>query len=200
MFRRNDAGAADAGMDLFGLLALGFLFIVIVLIPFIADKKPSEESIQQGNVIIEMYWDDKQNIDVDLWILVPGDVPVGYSNLGGKYSNLLRDDLGDRNDISGKNMEIATTRGIFPGEYIVNAHLFSLKTGALPVAVRVVVSVKVDDKSRANQILARTVELVRDGHEKTVFRFYLDALGNYDHKKTHDTQINIRSPQNWGER
>ena len=78
------------------LLALtGFISMVILLIPFV--NPPTEEessSTPPGNVIVELFWDDKRDVDIDLWVKAPDDIPVGYSNKGGLFFNLLRDDLG----------------------------------------------------------------------------------------------------------
>ena len=78
------------------LLALtGFISMVILLIPFV--NPPTEEessSTPPGNVIVELFWDDKRDVDIDLWVQAPDDIPVGYSNKGGLFFNLLRDDLG----------------------------------------------------------------------------------------------------------
>ena len=61
---------------------------------------------------------------VDLWVKAPDDIPVGYSNRGGLFFNLLRDDLGVYKDPTPINYEVAYSRGINPGEHIVNLHLY----------------------------------------------------------------------------
>ena len=84
------------------LLALtGFISMVILLIPFV--NPPTEEessSTPPGNVIVELFWDNKRDVDIDLWVQAPDDIPVGYSNKGGLFFNLLRDDLGIYKDNS----------------------------------------------------------------------------------------------------
>ena len=74
--------------------------------------------------MVEANWPPELDSDVDLWVQAPGDVPVGYSNKGGAVFNLLRDDLGQQLDLSGLNYETAYSRGIVPGEYTVNLHLY----------------------------------------------------------------------------
>ena len=78
------------------LLALtGFISMVILLIPFV--NPPTEEessSTPPGNVIVELFWDDKRDVDIDLWVQAPDDIPVGYSNKGGIFLyNLLTLDI-----------------------------------------------------------------------------------------------------------
>jgi len=131
-----------------------------------------------GNVIAEMRWDDKLRTDVDLWVQAPGDVPVGYSNKSGLIFNLLRDDLGQQLDLSGLNYESSYSRGIVPGEYTVNLHLYRNRTGLPEVPVTVIVSTKPTSADPARQVLMSKVELAREGQERTVFRFRLTERGD----------------------
>ncbi|GEO39529.1 hypothetical protein GGE65_003211 [Skermanella aerolata] len=162
------------------LLALaGFVFITVLLLPHINPKaKQGEGSTDPpGNVIAEMRWDDKLRTDVDLWVQAPGDVPVGYSNKSGLIFNLLRDDLGSHADPTDVNFETSFSRGIPPGEYTVNVHLFRNLENTYPINVRVVVRVKTDNEAGARPIAATTVRLDREGQELTAFRFSLTEKG-----------------------
>lgn len=162
------------------LLALaGFVFITVLLLPHINPKaKQGEGSTDPpGNVIAEMRWDDKLRTDVDLWVQAPGDVPVGYSNKSGLIFNLLRDDLGSHADPTDVNFETSFSRGIPPGEYTVNVHLFRNLENTYPINVRVVVRVKTDNEAGARPVAATTVRLDREGQELTAFRFSLTEKG-----------------------
>src|SRR3954449_10897951 len=116
------------------LLTLGALFVVVALMfPYLSPKaKQSDQASADppGSVMVELGWPDDLDADVGLWVQAPGDVPVGYSNKGGAVFNLLRDDLGLVLDLSGRNFETAYSRGIVPGEYTVNAHLFRNRSPA----------------------------------------------------------------------
>ena len=92
--------------------------------------------------MIEARWPDQLDTDVDLWVQVPGDVPVGYSNKGGADFNLLRDDLGELADATRMNYEVSYSRGMPAGEYTVNLHLYRNSSHAARVPVTVVASVK----------------------------------------------------------
>ena len=92
--------------------------------------------------MVEANWPPDLDSDVDLWVQAPGDVPVGYSNKGGAVFNLLRDDLGQQLDLSGLNYESSYSRGIVPGEYTVNVHLYRNRAAVAAVPVTVVVSTK----------------------------------------------------------
>jgi hypothetical protein len=179
------------------LLALaGFVAIVVMILPHLnpPDAKTADAMDPPGNVIVEARWPDAWDTDVDLWVQAPGDVPVGYSNKGGAIFNLLRDDLGRRGDATEMNYEVSYSRGIPPGEFAVNVHLYRNPERKLPVPVTVVVSVKKKAQESGKQILASKVELTREGQELTVFRFRLDEAGDLVPGSVHNLQRPLR---NW---
>ena len=165
--------------DLIMLTLSGFVTVAVLLLPHIGESRAraaTETAQPPGNVMIEARWPDGVDSDVDLWVQAPGDIPVGYSNKGGAVFNLLRDDLGAPADATGINYEVSYARGLPPGEYTANLHLYRNVVGA-PVPVTVVASVKTSVQESARQILSAKVELTREGQEVTVFRFRLDAAG-----------------------
>jgi hypothetical protein len=164
--------------DMIMLALLGFVTIVILIIPHINPvAKPVQREQAPGNVIVEIRWPDQLNTDVDLWVQGPGDRPVGYARQSGRIFNLLRDDLGHRRDASKLNYEISYSRGVMPGEYTVNVHLFSNVARSYPVPVTIVVSIKSSPDEPARQILTSNVKLRHINQEVTVFRFRLSKAG-----------------------
>src|SRR5512134_2230542 len=110
------------------LLMLGGFVLMTVLMMTVVNP-PAKSAEQEGdrapgNVVIEAQWPDRLDADVDLWVEAPGDTPVGYSNKNGRVFNLLRDDLGMAQDMTDVNYEIAYSRGMPSGEYVVNVHLY----------------------------------------------------------------------------
>jgi hypothetical protein len=163
------------------MLALaGFVALVILMLPYLNPKqtKSAENMEPPGNVIIEARWPDDIDSDVDLWVQAQGDMPVGYSNKGGLMFNLLRDDLGHRADATKMNYEVSYSRGIPPGEYTINVHLYRNAARVSPIPVTVVASVKKSAQESARQLLATHLDLTREGQELTVFRFRIDDKGN----------------------
>jgi hypothetical protein len=163
------------------MLALaGFVALVILMLPYLNPKqtKSAENMEPPGNVIIEARWPDDIDSEVDLWVQAPGDMPVGYSNKGGLMFNLLRDDLGHRADATKMNYEVSYSRGIPPGEYTINVHLYRNAARVSPIPVTVVASVKKSAQESARQLLATHLDLTREGQELTVFRFRIDDKGN----------------------
>jgi hypothetical protein len=163
------------------LLMLGGFVLMSVLMMSVMNpptRSSDADNVQApGNVIIEAQWADKLDADVDLWVQAPGDVPVGYSNKGGRFFNLLRDDLGRAHDVTDYNYEVAYTRGTPAGEYVVNLHMYRGRAVSYPIAIKVVASVKRDVSGAARQLVTTTVELWKQGQERTALRFRLDSGG-----------------------
>jgi hypothetical protein len=174
----DDAGGT-VFRDVVMLALVGFVALVIMLLPHLnpPGAKTADDTTPPGNVIVEVRWPDEIDADVDLWVQAPGDMPVGYSNKGGAAFNLLRDDLGNRVDVTGLNYETSYSRGVLPGEYTVNLHLYRNPSKTYPVPVTVVTSVKRRADLAARQLLASKVLLVREGEEMTVYRFRLSEAG-----------------------
>jgi len=140
------------------------------------------ESVSPGNILIELFWDKTKNADVDLWVQAPGERAIGYSNKSGVVFNLLRDDLGFSSDPESRNQELVVGRGLRPGEYIINVHLFSMRDNLpLDALVKVTLDKKSHDQTSGSEpmVIAREkVTLVRNGEELTAIRFTLDKNGD----------------------
>lgn len=191
----DDAGTVFR--DMLTLALAGFVCMVLLLLPHVnppgSEGKGVAAAEPPGNVIIEARWDDKLRTDVDLWVQAPGDVPVGYSNKSGLIFNLLRDDLGSYADPTEVNFETSFSRGIPPGEYIVNVHLFRNLDNVLPIDVRVVARVKAENESGAATVAATRVRLDREGQEVTAFRFTLTEHGELVPGSVHALHKPLRS-------
>ncbi len=180
--------------DVILLALLGFVTIVVLLLPHLNPPVQATQAMPQaGNVFVEVRWPDALDTDVDLWVQAPGDVPVGYSNKGGRIFNLLRDDLGHEDDVNGQNFEFAFSRGAPAGEYTVNLHLYSNASKQLPVPAVVKIGVLNSSERGVTPIATEKIELVRVGEELTVARFSLDAAGNLVQGSRHRLQRRLRS-------
>ena len=178
------------------LLALtGFISMVILLIPFV--NPPTEEeasSTPPGNVIVELFWDNERDVDIDLWVKAPDDIPVGYSNKGGIFFNLLRDDLGIYKDNSPVNYEVSYSRGISRGVYIANVHLYREDTAPFkPITAELLISVVDPDSNKRKQILKTSKKIEEVGKEITVFQFELDKKGKLNKNSINNEYVMLRS-------
>lgn len=194
-FESEEDDSGTVFRDVITLALAGFIVCLILMLPHL--NPPGAKTVDglepPGNIIVEARWPDDADVDVDLWVEGPGDVPVGYSNKGGKLFNLLRDDLGTRADASRLNYEVSYSRGIVAGDYTVNLHLYR-NTAKLPtVPVTVLVSVKRGIKESARQVLVSEPILQREGQELTVFRFKLDEEGGLVPDTVHNLQRPLRA-------
>ncbi|MCG8546231.1 MAG: hypothetical protein MJE12_18695 [Alphaproteobacteria bacterium] len=164
--------------DVILLALIGFVAMVIMLLPHI--KKTTEEAKDHkapGNVIVEMHWPSDLAYDVDLWVKAPGEQPVGFWNQGGRIFNLLRDDLGGEGDATKENYEVSYSRGIAPGEYVVNVHMYGPLPRGVTIPVTVVVSVR-QKFDNTRQLLQTSINLYYRNQEETAFRFRLTKEGD----------------------
>ena len=133
-------------------------------------------------------------MDIDLWVQAPDDIPVGYSNKGGIFFNLLRDDLGIYKDNSPVNYEVSYSRGISDGVYIANVHLYREdKSPFKPIIAELLVSVVDPDSNKRKQILRTSKKLEEIGKEITVFQFELDKKGKLNKNSINNKYVMLRS-------
>lgn len=174
---------------------LGMAATLIIIMAVTQVQAQLEASAEPpGNLTVYAKWDDG-DIDVDLWLDGPAEpVPVGYSNKGGLVWNLLRDDLGDHADALGAtNFENAYSRGVVPGSYSIALHCYRCPT--LPVTATVVISMNdmKAGKSSSKTLLTSKVEISRQGQEKTVANFKLNADGTIDKSTLNNIYRPLRS-------
>ncbi len=163
--------------DVLMLALIGFVAMVIVILPHISESKQrDDEHRSPGNIVVEIHWPDELPVDVDLWVQGPNDVPVGFFNQNSELFNLLRDDLGTEGDATELNYEVSYSRGIKAGEYIVNVHMYGPVPSGIVVPVTVVVSVR-QKYDTLRQILTTNIDLERRNQEETAFRFSLTGTG-----------------------
>jgi hypothetical protein len=163
------------------LLMLGSFVLMAMLMMTVMNPPAKSSDVNgvqaPGNVIVEMQWPDGIDADVDLWVQAPGDVPVGYSNKSGGVFNLLRDDLGMAQDMTDYNYEVAYSRGAPAGEYVVNVHMYRDRGSALPIPVKISVTLKHDDAKASKPLVTTNVMLRKMNQEVTTLRFRLDGDG-----------------------
>lgn len=164
--------------DVLMLALIGFVAMVIVVLPHISEsKQKDDEHRSPGNIVVEIHWPNDMPVDVDLWVQGPNGAPVGFFNQNSELFNLLRDDLGSDGDATELNYEVSFSRGIKAGEYIVNVHMYGPVPSGLVVPVIVVVGVRQKYDSM-RQILKTNIDLERRNQEETAFRFSLTETGD----------------------
>jgi hypothetical protein len=178
------------------LMLGGFILMTVLMLSLVNPPAKSAETVGEqapGNVIIEAQWADSLDADVDLWVKAPDDKPVGYSNKSGAVFNLLRDDLGQAQDITDNNYEVAYSRGLPAGEYIVNVHMYRGVGVTYPVAVKVIARVKPTAAESAQELVTATVQLRHENDQVTAFRFQLDGHGRLVAGSTNSVYRELRT-------
>lgn len=161
-------------MDVLFSLLLCCLAIILVVNHKPKDTTPTQ-SFQAAYTLV-MEWPAKSNDDMDLWASDSAGHVVGFKRReGGEGSlmNLNHDNLGHSQNQQGTdletNQEVIAIRGITPGEYIVNCHVYRKQDGTpTPVMIKLVKM-----KPHA-EIITKTNMMVTAGDETTFFRFTLD--------------------------
>jgi len=171
-------------IDIIFNILIGFAFLFIIAFILIKPEAKKEDFERKAEFVIILEWPLDKVEDVDLWVSDPSGATCSFRTPRVNLMHLDKDDLGTRNDtaiVNGRpviikiNREVTTIRGIVPGEYIVNAHLYSNygQTGSFPVSVEVV---KVNPSYKV--IFKGEKEFSRRGQEETFIRFKIDHEGN----------------------
>lgn len=170
-------------IDLAFNLLLFFICLFCLIFLSITTQKVKEEGIAlKTEYIIRYIWEPASNNDVDAYLSDPSYNICFFKYRDAGLMALDRDDRGvltdkvmgaDGNEISiPYNEEIISLRGTIPGEYIVNAHLFS-KLDSSGNEVTIIL-----EKVNPHQIVfSKTIKLENAGDEVTAFRFTIDENG-----------------------
>jgi len=195
----NQYGSDTAFLDFLFILVLGFMSMFIIAFIMIVPKTVKDAKVDaKAEFIITISWPEESLDDVDSYLEDPLGKLVSFKRREDGLMHLDRDDLGHRNDTiqtpTGpitikENQEIITIRGIVPGEYTMNVHMYRM-VGSLPIDV----TVKIDKINPTVSLIAlETIQLGFNGDEKTALRFTLDDEGIVT--DTNDLQKSLTNPE-----
>lgn len=113
-----------------------FAVLIMMAMALITIAKKENEGIKKNaQFVFTATWSENIDCDVDIWVRDPNNVLISYKHPEGGVTYIERDDMGHRKDmtyvndelvvVNPENKEYATVRGIIPGEWIVNVHLYS---------------------------------------------------------------------------
>ncbi len=175
--------------DLLFNILVGFAFLFIIAFLLIKPEAKKEDFNRRAEFVVVMEWDNDANGDIDLYVEDPTGKQVSFRYHNHNYMHLDKDDLGSVNDTvvnaDGSistvkiNREVVTIRGIIEGEYIINAHYYSLRSYDKINPKKPVVTVRVE-LHKANPYSIMWVgekEFNHRGQEETFLRFRLDKDG-----------------------
>ena len=176
-------------IDLLFNILLGFAFLFIIAFLLIKPEAKKEDFNRRAEFVVVMEWDHDASGDIDLYVEDPTGKQVSFRYHNHNYMHLDKDDLGAMNDTVVNadgtistvkiNREVVTIRGIIEGEYIINAHYYSLRSYDKINPKKPVVTVRVE-LHKANPYSIMWVgekEFNHRGQEETFLRFRLDKDG-----------------------
>jgi hypothetical protein len=180
-------------VDLLFNLLVGFTSLFIIAFMLINPITKNATIDPPIVFIIECFWNNDSNTDIDLYVQGPDGNIVYYGNKDGSYMVLERDDLGKSNDTFiindkvvtiNRNYEMVTMSQLPPGEYVVNVHYFTKRGEPEPVEVAVTSIVPF------KKIINREV-ILTPNQEVTVISFYVNSQGKVEDVRT-DLSIPLR--------
>jgi hypothetical protein len=182
-----------AYIDLLINLLTGTVFLFILTTLLISPITKQNEGIKKNaDYIITMEWPENVDCDVDMWVRDPQNNIVSFKMPEYGLMYYERDDMGQRRSIFNidgnktiidpDNKEYVTLRGTFPGEYVVNVHLYSCKAANeqkglainYPVNIPVVVELMKINPSIVS-VKKVVLTMTQVWQEQTAFRF---VMGN----------------------
>ena len=175
--RQTREPEVDPFYDMLFNMLIAFVFCFIVALLAMNPKALKAGDIpSKAEFIINVSWPDFNPNDIDTWVEDPAGNLLWFRQRDAGLMHLDRDDRGMTNDvitINGKeivnplNVEVATIRGIEPGEFTVNVNYYETKNGEpVPVTVSII---KVNP--RAEVVFYGQATLARKGDEATLARF-----------------------------
>ena len=173
-----------AFLDILFNTLVGFVLLFIIAFLLISPVKKKKEIEQKAEYVITITWPGTMSDDIDSWLEDPMEKVMYFREKEVGLMHLDRDDLGKMNDqqfVPGVGMvnypynrEITTIRGIMPGEYVFNIHLYRKEHRDSSVPVTVILE-KLNPQVKL--LYSKVITLSDYWEEKTVIRFVLDVDG-----------------------
>ena len=176
--RRLSASVPFTDLSMNSLLNVLALFVLAYVLISLENKKDEESLKTEGEFVVIIRWPDGSNDDVDLHVMDPQQRIAYFASRDVGLMHLEHDDRGAASDIvdtgSGsiavaKNEERLILRGIVPGEYIVNVHMYH-KRDPKPTPVTVILYRLAGTDA---EIFKKEKVLSDIREEQTAFRFVL---------------------------
>lgn len=179
--RHKDNNLVGA-LDLYLSIALTFAVMMILAMTMMNPPPKKADSVRKAEFIVEMEWQDQSRDDVDIWIRDPMGNTLYYNDRQQEAMHLDKDDRGVDTDtitdeygvshVTWINREVATLRGVVPGKFTINVHMY-----AKHEAEAAIVKVLVTKLNPYRKIIEREIKLVYHNQEDTVVSFTINPDG-----------------------
>ena len=179
------------------LLCFAALFCLAFILINPSKKNKTVEA--KAEFMITIIWPADMDDDVDTYVEDPEGNLVAFNRREQGLMHLDRDDVGfssDRIQTSfgvveyKENREIVSLRGIVPGEYVVNVHMYTKREDK-----ETPVTILLENINPFKLVTARNVVLVQQGDEKTAFRFTLDDEGKVIDTNDLEKSLTSKNPR-----
>ena len=161
---------------------LGFVVLFVLALLLINPITKKSDIPAKAEILITLEWDDMASDDIDIWVQGPTGVPISFQNKNNGVMHLDRDDLGKSSDymwIDGErivirlNREVVTMRGIAPGDYYINLHVYSKNSQTAPTKYTLTLL----DVNPYREVYVMQGELTKRGEIVRLPGFTLDKEG-----------------------
>lgn len=182
--------------------ALSFLLINL-------SKKSNDGIEKKAEFVAQIEWQKDLDCDIDMWVRDGNDTVVSFQRKDYGLMNIERDDLGFHGDgivtkngtkiVAEDNGETWVARGIVPGTYVFNAHVYGCKTepggtvviqpGA-PAPKQVIVRFKLIRLNPSyTEVYTREITLDKVWEEKTIVSTTISADRSLSDIKTDNIHL-----------
>ena len=120
---------------------LGFVVLFVLALLLINPITKKSDIPAKAEILIILEWADEASDDIDMWVQGPSGAPISFQNKTNGVLHLDRDDLGRTSDfmfVDGEriqitlNREVVSMRGIAPGDYYINIHVYNKRGNSEP--------------------------------------------------------------------
>ena len=137
----NRYGSSLSFNDVLFNALLGFVVLFVLALLLINPITKKSDIPAKAEILIILEWADEASDDIDMWVQGPSGAPISFQNKTNGVLHLDRDDLGRTSDfmfVDGEriqitlNREVVSMRGIAPGDYYINIHVYNKRGNSEP--------------------------------------------------------------------
>ena len=188
-----------AFLDLLFNTLLCFVALFSLAFILINPSKKNKTVDAKAEFMITVIWPSDMDDDVDTYVEDPEGNLVAFNRREQGLMHLDRDDVGFSSDrISTsfgvveykENREMVSLRGIVPGEYVVNVHMYTKREDK-----ETPVTIILEKLNPFSVVTGRKVTLAAKCDEKTAFRFTLNDEGDVIQTNILDKSLVSKNPR-----
>ena len=190
-----------AFLDLLFNTLLCFAALFSLAFVMINPSKKNKTVDAKAEFLITVTWPSDIDYDVDTYVEDPNGNLVAFNRREQGLMHLDRDDVGFSSDrlqtpfgiVEYKqNREMVSLRGIVPGEYVVNVHMYTKRSEE---EKETPVTILLEKINPYRVVTGSNVILKQKGDEKTAFRFVLNDEGEVTNINKLEKSLTSKNPR-----